>query len=142
MKKMIAVLLMLCVCIGLCACGGTKGFADKLQRDGLSVVKMEMDDKRVLKYEEKLGISAANYEIESLLDARYEEVNGAAKKLVTAVVIVECGSDSKAESLVNDTKGVIDLLKTEAPEKTYVCEQKGNVVLYGEEEYVNKALGK
>lgn len=131
MKKIVAFLLVVCLCIGLCACASMDTFKDNL---GSDYRKTELDDDDLEAYEEMLDIDADDYDVKSAIQAVH-------KKKGTTVVIIECGSNAKANELSDDAEDIIDFLKKSySSSYSFGISVEGRFVLLGEESAIEDAL--
>ena len=134
MKRILAMVLALCLCIGLCACGMSM---DKLKDNlGSSYKKVRLDDEDLEAYADLLGLDVDDYDIESAIQATH-------KKKGIGVVIIECGSKKEAEELADDGEGMVDYL-SEYYGTNYSFDMvvKGKFILCGEERAIKAALEK
>lgn len=132
MKKIVAFLLAVCLCVGLCACASMDSFKDNL---GDNYKKTILDEDDLEGYAELLGLDADDYKIKSALEATH-------KKKGTGVVIIECGSAELAEELADDAEDMVEYLtKSYGSAYTFGHAIKGRFVLFGEENAIDDALG-
>lgn len=130
MKKLIAMLLMLCLGIGLCACASMDNFEDNLE--GKYAITL-LDDDDLEDYADLLDLDVDDYNIKSAIEATH-------KKKYTSVVIIECGSSAKASKLAEDAEDIVDILEAYYRGYTFDCTKKGRFVLFGEVDAIDDAL--
>lgn len=132
MKKIFALILVLCLCAGLCACVSMDKFEDNL---GSSYKRTTLSDDDLEDYAELLDIDVDDYDVKSAIQATHS-------KKKTTVVIIECGSQSKAKKLANDAEDIVDYLeRAYGSSYSFGIETKGRFVLFGEKTAIDDALG-
>ena len=133
MKKVLAIILVLCMCISLCACVSMDKFEKNLE-DDYKISKMRDSDLET--YEKLLDLDADDYDLETVKTATH-------KKSGIGVYIFECGSAAKAKQLAEDAEDMVDILEsTYASKYSFDMVVKGRFVLVGEEDAIEDALGK
>ena len=133
MKKLIVMLLALCICLGLCACASMDKFEENLG----SKYKIEkLDDDDLEDYAELLDLDVDDYNVIDAMEATH-------KKSGIGVMILECGSASDAEELAEDGEVMVELLESYYSSKySFDSVAEGRFVLIGEEDAIEDALGK
>lgn len=134
MKKILAMLLLLCLCLSLTACGVSMDkFEDNLS-DDYDIESIDDDD--LEEYAELLDLDMDDYEIEDAIEATHEKTG-------KGVMIIECGSKKAAEELGDDAEGMVKLLKAYyGSGYSFDLVVEGKFVLIGEEDAIEDALGK
>ena len=140
MKKIISLILiaatLLLLCVTLASCASLESYKDTLKEEGYKV-KIYDDEDDIEDWADAYDVDADDYDVKQILDATH-------KKKGYWLVIVECGSSSKAEDLLDDLDDVIEYGEEsfELMGWDFVAETNGNFVFFGEERAVEAALGK
>ena len=133
MKKVLALLLTLCLCVTLSACTTMETFESNL---GDEYSKTIMDDNDLEVYADLLDLEVDDYSIKSAIEAEH-------KTKYISVVIIQCANNSKARKLANDAEDIIDMLEnTFGSSYSFDLVVKNSFVLVGETNAIGDALGK
>ena len=132
MKKLLAILLVLCMCIGLAACAKMEDFEDNLGRD-YEIENLSDDDMEY--FAEYMDVDVDDFDVQDAIEATNEDTG-------VGVVIIECGSKKLAEELADEAGAIVKLLELSYSSKySFDVETKGAFVLIGEEDAIADALG-
>lgn len=132
MKKVLALLLTLCLCVTLSACATMETFESNL---GDKYSKTILDDDDLEDYADLLDIEVDDYSIKSAIEAKH-------KTKYTSVVIIQCANNTKAKKLANDAEDIIGMLEnTFSSAYSFDIVVKSSFVLFGESTAIDDALG-
>ena len=134
MKKFVAILLVACLALSLCACASVDKFKERLSAASYIIqtnVAKDMEEAA-----EDYDCNIDDYEIQSAFCATHQFKG-------TSVYVVECGSRACAKDLCDDLQPlVVDLIDEYDGYYSFTATTKGKIVLIGEVTAVNDALGK
>jgi len=110
MKKALAILLLLSLCLGLCACGGEKELPPSMEnyqkRLGSKYEITQLSNNELsTAYASELKLNVGDYEVKSAFKAIHKDD---AEKVV---IVVECGSADLGLALQDELAANMDVLK-------------------------------
>lgn len=132
MKRIFALILVVCISVGLCACSASMDDFKSNLGDDYKIITLS--DRDLDDYADLLYLDVSDYGVKSAIEAKHKQKS-------TSVVIIECGSSSQAEQLSKDADDIVFLLEyTYGSRYSFDIKCEDSFVLFGESTAINDAL--